>query len=678
MSSRSALVVTTVALAAVLAVAAALLIPWRPLPLHGLAPSPVDAARDFSAAQIARENAFHAAVRPPAYASLALGLLIAAVLGFTPLGARLVSAVAAPFGGGWFARVVVGTVALTLLGRALTLPWDAWSESVRRRYGLSTRGWGSWGLDVAKAYGVGLVLTLVVLLLLVGLAHWQPERWWAVGAAVGALLVVVVSFAYPVVVEPVFNKFTSMEAGPLRTSLLQLAREDGVPVDDVLVADASRRTSSLNAYVSGIGATRRIVVYDTLVDTASPEQVRLIVAHELGHAKERDVVWGTLLGATRRGAGRLRARAARPVGLVARAGRCRLPRRRPRGGAADGTGGGARLRGRAGAEPDVATGRDPGRRARPGPDPRPGGRWWRCSAGCRRPICPTSTRRHWSSGCSRRTPPARSGSRWRATGPGCTDVPVPPGLPRVTRTLVITNDFPPRVGGIESFVLAMVQRMDPASVVVHTARQPGDAAFDAGLDFPVVRDPSRIMLPTPAITTRSVGDRAGHGLRLGVVRRGRAAGTDGLGVEAAGRRTSDRGDDARARGVVGEGAGDPAAAAPDRRDQRRAHLPRRVHAVAGRARPVAGGRGADGAADAGRRHRGLPPVGRRPAGAGHVRPGRPPGGRVRLTARRAQGPGHAGPGAAAGAASRCPTRPCCSSATVRCARRSYGSLPSWA
>jgi phosphatidyl-myo-inositol dimannoside synthase len=72
------------------------------------------------------------------------------------------------------------------------------------------------------------------------------------------------------------------------------------------------------------------------------------------------------------------------------------------------------------------------------------------------------------------------------------------------RTLVVTNDFPPRVGGIESFVLAMVQRMDPDSVVVHTARQPSDAVFDATLAFPVIRDPSRIMLPTPAITRRSV------------------------------------------------------------------------------------------------------------------------------------------------------------------------------
>lgn len=72
------------------------------------------------------------------------------------------------------------------------------------------------------------------------------------------------------------------------------------------------------------------------------------------------------------------------------------------------------------------------------------------------------------------------------------------------RTLVVTNDFPPRVGGIESFVLEMVRRMPPESVVVHTARQDGDADFDATLPFPVVRDRSRIMLPTPGITRRSV------------------------------------------------------------------------------------------------------------------------------------------------------------------------------
>ncbi len=71
------------------------------------------------------------------------------------------------------------------------------------------------------------------------------------------------------------------------------------------------------------------------------------------------------------------------------------------------------------------------------------------------------------------------------------------------RTLIVTNDFPPRHGGIESFVLAMARRFPPGQVVVHTARQAGDVAFDAGLDFPVIRDRSRLMVPTPAISRRS-------------------------------------------------------------------------------------------------------------------------------------------------------------------------------
>ncbi len=295
--SRAGLLVTAVVLAAVLAVAVLLLVPWRPLPLPGLDPTPVDPARDFTAAQIAREEAYHAAVRVPAYASYLLTLVIAAVLGLTSAGARVAERAAAPFGGGWWWRVVLGTVALTLIGRLLTLPWDAWAETVRRRYGLSTRSWRGFLVDLAKSYGVGLVLTLAVLLLVVGLARWQPERWWALGAGLGAALVVLASFAYPVVVEPVFNRFTPLPAGELRASVLELASQDGVPVQDVLVADASRRTSAVNAYVSGIGATRRVVLYDTLLETASPAEVRLIVAHELGHVKARDVLSGTLLGA---------------------------------------------------------------------------------------------------------------------------------------------------------------------------------------------------------------------------------------------------------------------------------------------------------------------------------------------------------------------------------------------
>ena len=295
MSARTALLVTTAALGVSLLVLVLLITPWRPL--AGAAVLPAEPLRDFTEQQLTREDAYHAAVRPPAYVSLLLSLAVAALLGVTPLGARLVERVASPLGGGWGWQVVLGAVALTGVGRLLVLPWDAWAESVRRRYGLSTRTWGGWAVDVGKAYAVGLVLTVLVLLLVVGLARWSARWWWAPGAVAGAALVVVVSFVYPVAVEPVFNKFTPMPEGELRTSLLALAERDRVAVSDVLVADASRRTSALNAYVSGFGSTRRIVVYDTLLDSSSAEEIELIVAHELGHVKNRDVIWGTALGA---------------------------------------------------------------------------------------------------------------------------------------------------------------------------------------------------------------------------------------------------------------------------------------------------------------------------------------------------------------------------------------------
>jgi len=297
MSNRSALVLTFFVLAIALLVVLLVWTPWTTLPLHGAAAVRADPSRDFTAAQLAKENAYHAAVRPPAYLSLALGLVVALVLGLTPLGARIVSAVAAPLGGGWGWRVLLGTIALTAIGRLVVLPFDARAEAAQRRFGLSAQTWSSWAVDVAKGYAVGLVVTLLVVFGIVGLARWSPQWWWSYGAVLGALLVVVISFAYPVVVEPVFNSFKPMPAGPLRTTLLSMAARDGVPARDVLVADASRRTNSLNAYVSGFGATRRIVVYDTLLKDAKPDEVRLIVAHELGHAKAKDVLWGTFVGA---------------------------------------------------------------------------------------------------------------------------------------------------------------------------------------------------------------------------------------------------------------------------------------------------------------------------------------------------------------------------------------------
>ncbi len=291
MTVRGWAVLTFLVLLAGLAVAAWILVPWHrpPAPradqLAALAELPAD--------RVSQAKALRGEGRLIAYPQLVLGLILALGLGLAPLGAKIVNLVPGP----WIAKVLGGGLLIMLIGELLALPFAAWRHTVMVRYGLSTQDWSGWWVDVLKGYAVGLVFTTVALLGFFGLTKLAPNWWWAWGAAGAAGLVVLLSFIFPVLVEPVFNKFTPMEDSPLRTSLMRLAERDGVPVKDVLVADASRRTTALNAYVSGIGPTRRIVVYDTLLREAPAAEVESVVAHALGHAADKDVVVGTVIGA---------------------------------------------------------------------------------------------------------------------------------------------------------------------------------------------------------------------------------------------------------------------------------------------------------------------------------------------------------------------------------------------
>ena len=290
MTSRQVALLAFLTLGALLVVVIAVVTPWTPVPGPRV---PADTARDFTQAEIAREDAFLSALRPWTYGRLALGLVLLAVLGFTPLGARLVGWLP----GGWPVKLALGTVLLLIIARLSTLPLSAGAYTVLRDYGLSTQTWTAWFGDLGRSLGISVVTSLVAVLAFYAAVRRFPTSWWLPVGLGGAALVIAFSFVYPLVIEPVFNKFTPLQQGALRTSLLELAERDGVEVEDVLVADASRRTSTLNAYVSGFGATRRIVVYDTLLEKASDDEVRLIVAHELGHAKRNDVVTGTLIAA---------------------------------------------------------------------------------------------------------------------------------------------------------------------------------------------------------------------------------------------------------------------------------------------------------------------------------------------------------------------------------------------
>ncbi|MEV5209745.1 M48 family metallopeptidase [Micromonospora sp. NPDC053740] len=295
MTPRGWALLTLAGLALALVVLAALLIPWHRPPAPRA--DQLAALGDLPAEQVAKGREFRAALRPGGYAALAVGLLIALALGLTPLGGRLVELVGRPFGGHWAAQAVLGGLAVVLVADLVTLPFAAWRQSVLTRYGMSTNGWSGWAVDLLKSYAVSAVIGAVALFAFYAVIRLAPRWWWAFGAAGAAVLVGLLSFVLPVLVEPVFNRFTPMEQGPLRTELMSMAARDGVPVRDVLVADASRRTRAVNAYVSGLGPTRRVVVYDTLLREATPAEVTAVVAHELGHAKDSDVAAGTLTGA---------------------------------------------------------------------------------------------------------------------------------------------------------------------------------------------------------------------------------------------------------------------------------------------------------------------------------------------------------------------------------------------
>ena len=296
---RGAWIVLAVS-AGLLLVLATVLVPWQWAATLDLARPPQ--ARDvFTDAQLREAESHAAALRVLSWSSYALSLVLAVALGLTRWGARL----ARRLGGRlrWWLMVPWVVLLLLLAGRLLTLPLALLARERNLRDGLTNQPLSGWATDQALSLLVSWALLSALVLLFVGLARRSPRWWFAWASVVLVGLTFFVSLLYPVVVEPLFNDFEPLPDGQLEEAVLDLAEEQGVGVSEVLVSDASRRTTTLNAYVSGLGSTRRIVLYDNLVDGAAQEETLSVVAHELAHARHQDVVVGTTLGALGTAAG---------------------------------------------------------------------------------------------------------------------------------------------------------------------------------------------------------------------------------------------------------------------------------------------------------------------------------------------------------------------------------------
>jgi STE24 endopeptidase len=260
-------------------------------PTPSIAPARIDARTYFTAEEIDRGAKF---ARP----QLALGLARGAVelAGLIAINRRLPRRLRSQPDHAALSGAAVAAGA-TLVLTVAPLPLTVVARRRAIAVGLVTQSWGGWAIDLVKASLIQTVVTGAGGALAVVTMRRYPRQWW--GPAAAGSVVVGAGFAAlaPVLLDPIFNKFTPLPDSQTRSDVLQLARGAGVRVGEVYSVDASRRTTAANAYVTGLGPTKRVVLFDTLLDRYSQDEVRLVVAHELAHVRHRDVPRGVAYAA---------------------------------------------------------------------------------------------------------------------------------------------------------------------------------------------------------------------------------------------------------------------------------------------------------------------------------------------------------------------------------------------
>ncbi len=180
---------------------------------------------------------------------------------------------------------------LLLAGALLDLPLGVVGHQVARVYGLSVQGWGSWSWDQTKGFLLGWLIGWPIVMLLFWVIRRSPTRWWLWfwGATIPMVLLGV--FLVPLVIEPMFNHFEPLaKADPALVAQLQRVVDKGhmgITPDRMFLMKASEKVTGMNAYVTGFGGSKRVVVWDTTIAKATPDEILFIFGHEMGH-------WGRL------------------------------------------------------------------------------------------------------------------------------------------------------------------------------------------------------------------------------------------------------------------------------------------------------------------------------------------------------------------------------------------------
>lgn len=256
------------------------------------------AAAGFTAEEIERGLQYTYERRLTGWIATGLDLLLLVLLACTPLARKLADRIDARTGGRWFLTLVLVVVSCLLLQYLLGFPFSWIRLEHRRAWDLTERPFADWLQDWLIGVGISLLIwtgILVGLFVLIRLF----SRWWPIVATAAALVGgVLYAYAQPLVIAPLFNTFTPLREtkwAALEERVHALTAKARMEISEVLVIDASRQGRHTNAYFSGFGASRRIVLFDTLLAKHAPEEVESVLAHEIGHWRHNHIVWGIAL-----------------------------------------------------------------------------------------------------------------------------------------------------------------------------------------------------------------------------------------------------------------------------------------------------------------------------------------------------------------------------------------------
>jgi STE24 endopeptidase len=230
--------------------------------------------------------------------ALRLGFLV--VLVQTGLSRKVADGCLRLVKGRWLLAVVLVGFLYFVCDELLSFPFALGNFELARAWGLTNRDVLSWLMDHLKGLAVVAVTDGIALVGFYLLVRWFPRGWWLAATAAGTLLGVVYAYAAPLVIAPLFNTFTPLSQTPwanLEDKIRYLTVRAGVPVESILVSDASRQSNHSNAFFEGFGSSRRIVLYDNLLKNHPPAEVESILAHELGHWRHNHIMKGIALAA---------------------------------------------------------------------------------------------------------------------------------------------------------------------------------------------------------------------------------------------------------------------------------------------------------------------------------------------------------------------------------------------